>query len=126
MSVAQSAIAVENVGLKGDMHAIPDSIRQILLIEKETLNALHLSPGAVKENITTQGIELMKLQRGQKLRVGNEVVLEVTRSCSPCRRMEEIRRGLLQELAGRRGMLVKVICGGEIHVGDVIEVVSSS
>ena len=115
------APAVENLGFRGDMHAIADSSRQVLLIEEETLNLLGLHPGEVKENITTRGIGLMNLKGRDRLRVGNEVTLEITKPCSPCSRMEELRPGLLKELAGRRGMLARVIRGGTIRNGDTIE-----
>ena len=123
MQKVQSTEAIEQVGLKGDRHAIRDSARQILLIEKETLDILSLQPGEVKENITTEGLELMKLQYGQKLKVGGEVVLEITKACTPCNRMEEIRPGLLQELGGRRGMLTRVVAGGTIAQGDTITII---
>jgi MOSC domain-containing protein YiiM len=122
MSFVQSAEVIEGLGLKGDRHAIAESTRQILLIEEETLNALDLKPGEVKENITTRGLNLMGIQRGEKLHAGNGVVLEITKPCSPCGRMDEIRSGLQRELAGRRGMLVKVIRGGTINLGDTIRV----
>jgi MOSC domain-containing protein YiiM len=120
MNKVGSAEAIENLGLKGDRHALPDSSRQILMIEQETLNELGLSPGAVKENITTTGVVLMKLPYKERLLLGGDVILEITKPCSPCSRMEEIRPGLGQELAGRRGILARVIRGGVISVGDPI------
>lgn len=123
MRIVDEAEVVENVGLKGDKHAKVDSARQILLIEKETLDDLRLSPGAVKENITTTGIQLMQLEPTQRLKIGEDVVLEITKSCSPCSRMEEVRPGLLKEIAGRRGMLARVISGGRIRRGDVIQLI---
>ncbi len=123
MNVVKEAEAIENLGLKNDKHAIADSSRQVLLIEKETLDELGLQPGQVKENITTTGINLMSLVHKQRLKIGSEVILEVTKGCSPCSRMEEIRAGLLKEIAGKRGMLTRVLHGGTITAGDVIEVI---
>ncbi len=120
MKQVQSAEAIERVGLKGDLHAIRESSRQILLIEIETLNELALNIGDVKENITTEGLQLMKLPFGQKLKIGSEVVLDITKPCSPCSRMEEVRAGLLGEIAGRRGMLARVVSGGIIARGDTV------
>ena len=91
------------------------------MIERETLDALGLKPGQVKENITTEGIELMGLNHEQRLRIGENVILEITKPCSPCSRMEEIRPGLLHALADKRGMLARVIHGGTIRRGDVIQ-----
>ena len=125
MQMVEQTEAIENLGLKSDRHALPDSSRQVLLIEQETLDRLVLHPGQVKENITTRGIELMKLATKQRLKIGNEVILEVTKPCSPCSRMEEIRQGLLTEIAGRRGMLTRVIQGGIIHRGDTITLIEN-
>lgn len=111
---------IPNSGIEGDTHALPDSSRQVLLIEMETLEDLGLPPGVVRENITTGGIRLMDLPRGCRLRLGADVELEITKPCSPCSRMEEIRPGLLGEIRGRRGMLARVVSGGDARPGDPI------
>ena len=67
MSPVTSAHAIENLGLEGDRHAKRDSQRQVLLIEAETLDKLNLRIGEVRENITTRGIDLMKLPIGTRL-----------------------------------------------------------
>ena len=121
MHRVDSAEAVKNLGLKNDKHALPDSSRQILLIEKETLDTLGLKPGQVKENITTLSIPLMSLQTKDRMKIGKDVVVEITKPCSPCSRMDEIRPGLKAEIAGRRGMLARVITGGIIFSGDIIQ-----
>jgi MOSC domain-containing protein YiiM len=115
---------LENLGLEGDRHAIPDGSRQVLFIDEETLNRLNIPIGAVKENITTRGIEPMQLSIGTHLRI-REAVFELTKPCTPCSRMEEIRTGLQEELQGQRGMMARVVHGGEIHVGDSITVVDA-
>jgi len=123
MLVVEHITMIENLGLKDDRHALPDSSRQVLLIEKESLDALGLVPGQVKENITTTGIRLMTLTRKQRLLLGSEVVLEITKACSPCSRMEEIRPGLLKDIAGKRGMLARVVRGGSVQQGDPIQLI---
>ena len=115
----ECARAVENLGLEGDRHAKGDSKRQVLLMEAETLEKLDLHVGDVKENITTRGIALMGLPPGTRLCVGG-AVLEITGECHPCSRMEDLRPGLLQEIGGQRGMLVRVAQSGTINVGDTI------
>ena len=122
MTLVESAEVVKGLGIQGDRHAIAESTRQILLIEKETLDDLKLSPGQVKENITTREIRLMKLELGQRIQVGETAVLEVTKACTPCGRMDEIRDGLKEQLAGRRGILARAIQGGVIKIGDSIKV----
>jgi MOSC domain-containing protein YiiM len=119
MNKVEKVNAITNLGLEGDAHAIRDSSRQVLLIESETLDELKLSAGEVKENITTSGINLMRLRYGDRLNIG-AVVLEVTKACSPCSRMEDLRPGLKREIAGRRGMLARVIDGGVLQRGEPI------
>jgi MOSC domain-containing protein YiiM len=112
-----------NSGFRGCAHARPDSPRQVLLVDSETLEAMHLSPGVIRENITTSGLNINGLEMGQKLRVG-ETHLEVSAVCTPCDQLEKIRPGLRREIWGRRGMLCRVIEGGMIRRGDPIEKLS--
>jgi len=84
------------------------------------LEAMDLAPGVIRENITTEGINVNGLNPGQLLRVG-AALLEVSTVCTPCDQLEKIRPGLRREIFGRRGMLCKVIEGGAIRPGDLIE-----
>ena len=113
----------DNSGFEGCAHARPDSSRQILMVDNETLEAMNLSPGIIRENITTSGLNVNGLEIGQKLRVG-ETRLEVSAVCPPCDQLEKIRPGLRREIWGRRGMLCRVIVGGMIRSGDLIEKLS--
>jgi MOSC domain-containing protein YiiM len=110
----------DNSGFEGCAHARSDSSRQVLLVDSETLEAMNLSPGIIRENITTSGLNVNGLEIGQQLRVG-ETRLEVGEICTPCNLMEKIRPGLRREIWGRRGMLCRVIEGGMIRRGDSIE-----
>jgi MOSC domain-containing protein YiiM len=122
MRPVAEARVVAGIGLDGDRHARAESRRQILLISKETLDALGVPPGAVKENLTIQGLDVMRLREGDRVRVGGEAVLEVTTVCDPCERMDEIRAGLRGELEGRRGMNTVAFAGGTIRPGDPVRV----
>jgi MOSC domain-containing protein YiiM len=108
-------------GIPGDAHFAPGSLRQLLLIESETLSGLGVDPGTVKENLTLAGVSLMDLRPGTRLEVG-EAEVEVTKECEPCSRMEEIREGLQTELIGRRGMYAKVTRPGLVRRGDPVRV----
>ncbi len=116
--------AVADHGFADDAHARPGGSRQVLLMDSETLRALAVKPGAVKENITTLGLNLQALAAGTRLQVG-DATLEITKPCTPCDNMNRIRPGLSQELEGRRGMLARVLTGGKIRVGDPIEIVAT-
>ena len=63
-------------------------------------------------------------QGGVRLRIGAEVVIELTKQCDPCSRMEEIASGLKAALTPdwRGGALGRVRIGGEIAVGDEIRI----
>jgi MOSC domain-containing protein YiiM len=125
MKPVMVAQAVADFGLEGDRHARAGSLRQVLLVEKETLDALDLAPGTVRENITTQGANLVDLVPGRRLRLGQDVVLEVTGTCTPCHRLDEVRDGLSQEMAERRGVNARVVAGGSIQLGDAIVVLEA-
>jgi MOSC domain-containing protein YiiM len=116
--------AVANSGLEGCAHVRPGGKRQVLLMDHETLDALGLAAGILRENITTEGLPVNELDPGEKLRIG-KTLLEVTMSCTPCAQMEKIRGGLRQELRGRRGVLCRVLRGGTLRQGDEIEKFSS-
>ena len=119
MEELATATAVENSGLEGCAHARPGSKRQVLLVDLETLGSLHLVPGIIRENITTQGLDVITLQTGQTRRMGS-VLLEVSAACEPCEQLEAIRPGLQQELQERRGMLCRVLTSGTLQCGDGI------
>ena len=115
-----AANILENHGMEGCVHARPNGSRQILLVDIETLNAMNLEPGVIRENITTEGLNVNGLQIGQHLRAG-QTLLEVTAICTPCDQLEKVRHGLRRELYGRRGMLCRVLKGGTVIPGDPIE-----
>lgn len=111
--------AVESQGLEGCAHANPPR-REVLLVSKEHLDAVGVEPGAIRENVTVDGIDVHTWSPGQQVRVGS-ALLEITMVCDPCHRMDELRAGLRTELDGRRGMLAHVVDGGDIALGDPVE-----
>jgi MOSC domain-containing protein YiiM len=117
--------AVTNSGFLGCAHARPGGKRQVLLVDRETLEAMNLQPGIIRENITTDGLNVNGLKAGEQLRIGG-ARLEVSAVCTPCDQLEKVRTGLRKEMWGRRGMLCRVIEGGTIRRGDSIERVSSA
>lgn len=120
MEEVLETVAVRDFGMEGCAHARSTGQRQLLLVDHETLDATGLRPGAIRENITTEGLNVNGLRPGQQLRVG-EARLEVSAVCTPCDQLEKVRPGLRRELRGRRGMLCRVIEGGAIRRGDSIE-----
>jgi MOSC domain-containing protein YiiM len=120
------ALALEGFGFEGCAHAQPSGgKRQVLLVDIETLDAMKLAPGAIRENITTQGLNVNSLKVGYRLRAGT-ALLEVSSVCTPCDQMERIRPGLRRELWGRRGMMCRVIRSGMVRRGDPIQQLPSA
>ena len=120
MRVVDQVEAIANHGLRDDANA-GRTKRQVLIIERELLDEFQLPIGDVRENITVEGITLAGTPAGVRMRVG-QALLEVTLDCAPCEFIEGKRPGLRKAMEGKRGTLFKVIEGGEIRVGDAIEV----
>lgn len=125
MKDLEEASAIVDRGLAGCIHGRPGGKRQVLLMDNETLAQFNLTPGILRENITTIGLSTTELGRGQRITIG-EAVLEVTVPCEPCHRMDEIRMGLQEALKDKRGVLCRVIQGGRISRGDKIVLVDST
>jgi MOSC domain-containing protein YiiM len=124
MEELEEVRVIANVGVESCAHARPGGgPRQVLLVDRETLEAMDLRPGVIRENITTEGMDVNGLTPNQELRLG-EVRLQVSEICHPCDQLEKLRPGLRREMRGRRGMLCRVLEGGMIRRGDPIERVS--
>lgn len=143
-------VLVAGLGVVGDAHAgvtiqhlsrvrrdpTQPNLRQAHLIHTELLENLRVKgydvrPGQLGENLTTQGIDLLDLPTGAMLRVGSEVVLEVTGLRNPCVQIEKFAPGMLGEVAWRgpdgevvrlAGVMSVVRTGGIVRPGDPIEV----
>ena len=104
------------------------SRRQVSLIEREQIVehaavlGLKLIPaGAVRANIETTGIGLVKLV-GRQIEIG-KAVLRISIPRDPCAKMDAICRGLRELMTNnRQGVLAQVIQSGTIRVGDEIQV----
>ena len=119
----ERVLAVANQGFEGCAHANRPR-REVLLASKEHLDAVGVEPGAIRENVTVDGADVQAWRLGQRVRIG-DATLEITMVCDPCHRMDELRDWLRVALDGKRGMLAHVVEGGEIVLGDEIELVSA-
>jgi molybdopterin adenylyltransferase len=111
--------AIVGGGLEGCAHANPP-MREVLLVSKQHLDSVGVDPGAIRENLTVEGDDVQQWPIGQRVRAG-EALFEITMVCDPCKKMDVLREGLRAELDGKRGMLARVVEGGEVAVGDDIE-----
>lgn len=113
---------------RGAMKGMPYK-RQVTLIEAgDWATAMRLVDADIpwierRANLLVDGIDLPQIA-GKRLRIGTDVVLEVTRETDPCERMEALAPGLKAALLPdwRGGVCTMVIAGGEIAVGDEIRI----
>lgn len=103
--------------------------RQVTLIERADWTAACASVGVDlpwwnrRCNVAVDGFDLPRTP-GTQLRLGRDVVLEMTRFTDPCDRMEALAPGLVDALwiDWRAGICSRVVQGGVVAVGDVIRV----
>ena len=119
MEPLESARVFENEGVEGCAHRRGGK-RNVLFVAAEDLDAVGVAPGAIKENFTVRGADVMSWPLGLRLAIG-DAEFEVSMVCDPCELMEEIRPGLQAELEGRRGMLARVVRTGQVSVGDEVK-----
>lgn len=124
----ESAELVANHGIQGDRKARRNSDRQLNLLSLEWLQELapqgyRTDPGQFGEQLILQGLPLMELQPGDRLQLGSQAVIQITKPRTGCDRLERAQRG--KPVVGRLGplgMLARVIQGGPIRVGDTVTV----
>ncbi len=112
------------------------NLRQVHLIHAELHDELRaagydVTPGAIGENVTTRGVDLLGLPTGTVLRLGADAVIEVTGLRNPCLQIDGLRDGLLDEVVGRAedgtiirkaGVMAIVSAGGVVRPGDPIAI----
>ncbi len=122
------ALLLEEKGIEGDAH-LGFGHRQVSLLADESVDKMRekglsdLLPGAFGENLLTRGIDLLSLDIGDRLLVGEGIVLEVSQIGKEC-----VDRCAIYYAAGdcimpREGIFARVIRGGMVKPGDGIAVV---
>jgi MOSC domain-containing protein YiiM len=90
--------------------------------------ARDIPPGLFGENLRTGGLDVSGAEIGERWRIGDELVVEVTFPRMPCatfqRRMGERQWVRRFTEAGMPGAYLRVVHSGTIAAGDPIEVVS--
>jgi MOSC domain-containing protein YiiM len=111
------------------------NLRQVHLLQAELFAELAakgfgVGPGDVGENVLTEGIDLLGLPRGTRLRLG-EALVEVTGLRNPCKQLDTFKPGLMaatldRDAAGglvrKAGVMAVVLEGGMVRAGDVVGV----
>lgn len=122
-NIGQSLIIAEQ-GLEKDAHA-GDWHRQVSLLAEESIEkirkkGLDVGPGDFAENITTRGIDLLSLQEGSRLMIG-DVMMEVTQLGKVCHERCAIYYQTGDCVMPREGVFARVLHGGPVQVGDVVK-----
>jgi len=112
-------------GLEGDAHA-GDWHRQVSLLALESIDkmrdkGLDVNPGDFAENLTTEGMVLVDLPVGTKLRIGSEALGEVTQIGKVCHDRCAIYYQAGDCVMPKEGIFIKVLTGGPVKVGDAVE-----
>lgn len=138
------------LGVEGDAHAgvtvkhrsrvardpTQPNLRQVHLIHAELIDELRaagfaVGPGAMGENVTTRGLDLLALPTGTRLRLGAEAVVEVTGLRNPCAQLDRFQPGLMAatldraadgSLIRKAGVMAVVVTGGDVRPDDPITV----
>lgn len=140
---------VVGIGVEGDAHAgttvqhsytrrkdpTAPNLRQVHLLQSELLDELRaisvVEPGAMGENVTTRGVDLLALPRGTRLRLGREAVVELTGLRGPCVKLDRLRKGLMAACldrsgggrpSPRAGVMAIVVASGDVAPGDPVAV----
>ncbi len=112
------------------------NLRQVHLIHIELHQELaskgfQITPGQMGENITTTGIELLKLPKDAILNIGLDAKIQITGLRNPCHQLNGIQEGLMQavldkddegNLIRKAGIMGIVLKSGAINIGDQIVV----
>ena len=128
---------VGELGLDGDRHR-EDTVhggplRAVCLFAIEAIERLQAEGhpteiGGVGENLTTSGVEWSRLPGGTRVKVGSELVLELTAPANPCETQRpNFIRGEFKRISrvlfpDDSRMYARVVVPGEVRPGDSIQV----
>jgi MOSC domain-containing protein YiiM len=141
---------LKGLGVDGDAHAgatvkhrsrvrrdpTQPNLRQVHLVHAELFDELRakgftVTPGDIGENVTTQGINLLALPTGTRLKLGDIATVEITGLRNPCIQLDNFQKGLMAatldkdsdgNLIRKAGVMGVVLVGGEVRPGDTIAI----
>lgn len=114
------ATLVDGAGILGDRHADPLSPRQLLLASASVYAELALPPLALRENLLLDD-DFASLPSGSVLRIGKHALVRLMFACEACGQLDLHGERLAARVAGRRGVLARVVKGGPIQLGDPVD-----
>lgn len=111
-------------GLRGDSHSGPGE-RQVVILGIEGRQRLADSPGEglcfrkFKETLSTAGIDLFRLERGTRIRIG-ESVQEISRTGKDCYPECELVRADRPCALSREVVFTRVVVSGTVRKEDPV------
>jgi len=120
-------VVIENHGIENDGHAGPWG-RQITLLDRASVlkanqeNDIDAGPGEFAENLLIEGIDLKQLLVGDRLKIGDDVILEISQIGKEDH-PSIVTHTLGVSLLPYEGLFCKVIKGGKIKKADIVEVI---
>ncbi len=121
------AEVIANYGIKNDGHA-GDWGRQITCLNRKSVlyanekYSLNTIPGDFAENIQIDNLDFSKITVGSKLKLGNDVILEITQIGKEDHPSIVTKTFGVSLLPGE-GLFCKVLTGGVICKGDNVEII---
>ena len=124
--VVPEALVLEGHGLENDAHA-GDWHRQVSFLAAESIEGarargLGVDFGSFAENIATRGLDWSAVSVGTRLRLGEEVLVEVTQRGKECHKPCAIYYRAGDCIMPREGIFARVLKGGRIRRGDPIHI----
>ncbi len=119
----EKVLFIEDAGIEGDGHK--NYFRQVSVLSKEERDRIatrELLPGDAAENVLIEGIdELSKVPVGKRIRLGDEVELEIIQIGKECAD-SPIHKYTGAPVLPNVGLFCKVLKGGWVKVGDEVEI----
>jgi MOSC domain-containing protein YiiM len=132
-----SSATVSELGLEGDkvnhpkIHGGPERalcLYSLELMEKLQAEGHPIFPGSIGENVLIRGLDWSVLREGTRLRLGDAVSIELTKTATPCKTIAASfsnRRFLRLGVEGEMRWYCRVLRTGSVHVGDLVEITAS-
>lgn len=117
--VRESVTLRPGLGIVGDVHAGTPG-KEVSLLPVEALGGVPC--GGYGENIDTEAVDILGLERGTELTIGGSVRLQITDHGKICPSRCSIYYRLGECIMQEKGVFTVVLEGGEITVGDDIQI----
>jgi MOSC domain-containing protein YiiM len=117
---------IEDYGIKGDAHG-GKWHRQVSFLALESIkkaqnNGLDVTVGDFAENIATSGIDWLKIPVGTRLKMGSQVMVEITQIGKECVKKCAIYYQAGDCIMPKEGVFGRVLKGGVIKINDEISI----